>query len=457
MDKPRMRLSVLPSRQGKAYYLPLAPKSKDHPERLKIALRLDITNDDSRVDSLTVAGISFSFPGTDLGIRTMWGEPQQIEPEGGVLAFGETAIWSNGSVELENGERKYNQIYLDSPAPPKIRINVHCGVDFDLPFSMDFDLIPWTDPTGDGPLRMPFSLLDMEWNEHIITDAEHWFNGQAAGTQIYAFDMGIEALVDGQWTNSYTSAAATQNSEVRVFGRPIRAMADGVVEGPAGFQVLENDFEDNPYKELLPKDRRGSNHLWVRYGDLLVNYRHLRQGSIRVLAGQEVQEGQKLAEAGNSGRTGGDPHLHMECRLADTGTLCGFTFRSAWQLAKELVLATGDPGRRVSMDGRGVCQERAAIRPFSTIPPRPSAGLPDLEREALVAEIFGGVSKGGGGFAIVGGRIVKVPPRGIRADLLKSLAELDAAAGLSGAGAAARRKAASALLERALRDLAKER
>lgn len=457
MDRPRLILGVQPSRQGKAYYLPLAPKSRDHPERLKIALRLEITNDDARVDSLTIANIRFSFPDSAAGVRSMLREPQYIEPNGGVLAFGDTALWSNGSVETQDLKRRYNQIYLDSPAPPKIRISIDCGAEFDLPFSQEFDLIPWTDPTGEGPLRMPFSLLDMDENEYIVTDAEHWFNGGAEGTQIYAYDMTIEALVNGQWTDSHTGAAATRNSDVRVFGRPIRAMADGVVEGPANTPVLENDFDDNLYGGWGPIRRPGSNNLWVRYGELLVNYRHLREGSIRVVGGQRVQRGQRLAEAGNSGNTGGDPHLHMECRLADTGTLCGFTFRRAWQLARELVPTNGDDGRPVDMAGRGVCQERAAIRPFSTVPPRPSAGLPDQELEALVAEIFGGVSKGGDGFAIVGGRIIKVPPRGIRADLLKSLEELDAAARSSGAGAAARRRAAAGLLEKALRDLAKER
>lgn len=456
MDRPRLILGVLPSRQGKAYYLPLAPQSRDHPERLKIALQLAITNDDRRVDSLTIREITFSFPGTAVGIHPMLRVPQYIEPEGGVLALRETAFWCNGTVKLPDDTKRYNQIYLDSPAPSKIRIRIDCGDDFDLPFAQDFDLIPWTDPTGDGPLRMPFSLLDMDENEYIVTDAGHGANGGADGTQIYAYDMTIEALVNGQWTNTYTGAAAVQNSDIRVFGRTIRAMADGVVEGPANVPVLENDFDDNLHGGWGPIGNPGSNNLWVRYGELLVNYRHLRQGSIRVVGGQRVQRGQRLAEAGNSGKTGGDPHLHMECRLADTGSLCGFTFRSAWQLARELVPAVGDDGR-VDMDGRGVCQERAAIRPFSTVPPPPSAGLPDLELEALVAEVFGGVSKGGDGFAIVGGKIVKVPPRGIRADLLKSLVELDAAARASGAGAAARRRAAKGLLEKALRDLAKER
>ena len=40
---------------------------------------------------------------------------------------------------------------------------------------------------------------------------------------------------------------------------------------------------------------------------------HLRRGSVRVVAGQELQTGERLGEAGNSGNTG-EPHLHIHAQ-----------------------------------------------------------------------------------------------------------------------------------------------
>jgi murein DD-endopeptidase MepM/ murein hydrolase activator NlpD len=44
---------------------------------------------------------------------------------------------------------------------------------------------------------------------------------------------------------------------------------------------------------------------------------HLRRGSVRVVAGQELQTGERLGEAGNSGNTG-EPHLHIHAQTPGT-------------------------------------------------------------------------------------------------------------------------------------------
>ena len=179
------------------------------------------------------------------------------------------------------------------------------------------------------------------------------------------------------------------------------------------------------------------NCVWVRYGDLEVKYSHLRSGSIKFSPAdlpQEVVAGQKLAEGGNSGNTSGSPHLHMECRVSSTHsnvdlrkTLCGFVFKRTWMVERSQIPTTGGNGPRVSLKAQGICQETAALRPFKPgLGPFGPVGLSDIELETLVAEVFGGVSKGGDGFAIVGGKIVKVPPRGIKFKLLQSVLDLDA-------------------------------
>lgn len=54
------------------------------------------------------------------------------------------------------------------------------------------------------------------------------------------------------------------------------------------------------------------------------------------------------------------------------------------------------------------------------------ANIPD-ELKGISAEVFGGVASDGGGFIIVGGKIVKIPPRGPKWALLQAMVALDAA------------------------------
>lgn len=354
MARPNLKVEILPSQDDKVYYLPLAPKSLDHEERLKIAVRLKITHQDASRPQLTITNIAFSFPGTEIDVPAMERVPQYIHPEGGVLGFGDTATWSNGSVVLADETKAYNQIYLDRPAPRRLRISVHCA-ETDEPWSDLFDLIPWR-PVSEPALLLPFALVDLAADEYVVTSARHWYNGGHNGTQIYAHDISIQARVNGAWTRTLTGTAS-RNRDIRVFGRPVRAMGDGEV-----LEIL-NQGPDNPYDKELPD--AAANYVWVRYGTLDVKYSHLRDGSIVVAPGR-VRAGQILAEAGNSGNTGGMPHLHMECRTHAGHTLRGFVFRNVWQLARDLVPADNGPGRRVRIDRQGICEETAALRPFAT-------------------------------------------------------------------------------------------
>jgi murein DD-endopeptidase MepM/ murein hydrolase activator NlpD len=439
VTRPNLKVDVLPSQEDTIYFLPLAAQSRDHVERLKIAVRLKIKHEDQTHPTLTITRIVFSYPGTGIAPREMEREQEYMDPKGGALSFGQTATWSNGSVRLADEEKAYNQIYLDRPGPQSLKISVHCA-ETSEPWTRTYGLMAWR-PASEPGLLLPFALIDLADDEYVVTSARHWFNGKQNGTQIYAHDIKIQARVNGEWTSTY-DGSATRNSDIRVFGRPIRAMADGEV-----FQVV-NQGPDNPYdKELadaLP------NYVWVRYGTMEVKYSHLREDSIVVTPGP-VRVGQKLGEAGNSGNTGGSPHLHMECRTAPGHRLRGFLFRNSWQLARDLVPADNGPGRRVRIDKEGICEETAALRPFGTWsgPLAPAASVEELD--ALVAEVFGGIAKGGDGFVIINGKLTRVPPRGIKGELLKAIAALGEAEGLDKAASSRRVKAILDAVDKALK------
>lgn len=420
MSKPKLEIKVQPSQGDKAYYLPLAPKSAGAPERLKIALRLKITNKHRSRRTIKIIGINYSFPDTSLDGWPFERVPQYIDPVGGVLKLNETATWSNGRVKMEDGDDRRNDVYLDAPAPPRIKVSIDCE-DFTEPYSDTMELIPWVDPTGDGPVIFPFSVNNLESDEFVTASAVHHFNGGAEGGQLFAHDFGVEALSSGSgaWSTLHPNTDGSENSHNRFFGIPVRAIADGTV-----FRVVDQ-WDDNPLGGELEGVPTAGNRVWITHGNMEVMYSHLQRGSIIVSDGQQVEAGQKIAQGGNSGNTGGAPHLHMEGRDTATNSLRGFVFKDAWMLEQTLVSRSW-LGSRVRMREKGVCQERAAIRPLSQT--RGPVGFVNTHEilETLVAEVFGGATKGGEGFIFVGGKFIRVPPRGPKWDLLQSLIALDA-------------------------------
>jgi murein DD-endopeptidase MepM/ murein hydrolase activator NlpD len=413
MASPILKVDVDLSQQDTVYFLPLAPKSKNSEKRLKIGVRLKITHNDPNHSELRIKAISFSFPGTNIDKIDMKEVPEKnMDPEDGRLTFGQTANWFNGSYRLESGSWRYNQIYLDAPAPQEMRIQIQCD-GFSHPYSETFRLKAWT---GE-PLIMPFAIEDLADNEYIVTSAVHNYNGPPNGTQIYAHDISIQAPVNGAWTRT-KNGTATKNEDIRSFGKPIRGQGTGVVTN------VESGFWDNDYDAGNRTDHYGSNRVTVDYGNLIVIYSHLRRDSILVEEGDHVWAGRKLAEAGNSGNTQGSPHLHMECRLS-SGRLCGMTFKNTWMLERGETPANWNWNNRVRLEGQGICEQKAALRPFATQIPPPSRSEFSVEEKAeIVAEVFGGASKGGDGFYIINGKLTRIPPRGIKSQLLKAIMEI---------------------------------
>ena len=95
----------------------------------------------------------------------------------------------------------WNVVYLPAPAPPQIKVSVSCS-GFSLPASVTLDLAPYTSPTPAGAFLFPFSAADLAKGEYAVTSAQHWANGGAFGTQIFAHDISIQ--VHYQQTDSWS-------------------------------------------------------------------------------------------------------------------------------------------------------------------------------------------------------------------------------------------------------------
>ncbi len=166
MSAPIFEISADPGLNGKIYYLPLAPQSKDHQERYKVCARLRLVNKTTGRRAVTITGIRLSFEGHGSFDMEMVPE-KNMQPEDGVLAFDEAATWHNGSWrESEDSPAQYNQVYLDGPAPTKMTVSVTCA-DFARNYTQTFDLIRWGDPTGDGPLLLPFVRHELDDDEYV--------------------------------------------------------------------------------------------------------------------------------------------------------------------------------------------------------------------------------------------------------------------------------------------------
>ncbi|MFD7721323.1 M23 family metallopeptidase [Streptomyces sp. NPDC059814] len=116
---------------------------------------------------------------------------------------------------------------------------------------------------------------------------------------------------------------ARRNHHFPAFGAPLLAVADGtVVHASHGRRdhLSRNSVPALAYLIVIEaslRDARGAgaivgNHIVLDLGDgTYAMYAHLRQGSIRVRAGEKVRAGQPLAECGNSGNST-EPHVHFQ-------------------------------------------------------------------------------------------------------------------------------------------------
>ncbi|WP_430783646.1 M23 family metallopeptidase [Actinoplanes sp. G11-F43] len=107
------------------------------------------------------------------------------------------------------------------------------------------------------------------------------------------------------------------------FGVPVLAMAAGRVVRATDSQRDHGSRDTWPsliwmtvvealIRELAGVDRILGNHVIVEHEDgTFAAYAHLRHSSLKVSVGDQVAEGQQLAEVGNTGNTS-EPHLHVQ-------------------------------------------------------------------------------------------------------------------------------------------------
>lgn len=95
-------------------------------------------------------------------------------------------------------------------------------------------------------------------------------------------------------------------SRYAIFGAPVHAPCSGSVVG------AENTLPDMPVPVMDTAHMLG-NHVLLRCDDVVLVLAHLRQGSVEVRAGDDVERGSFLGQVGNSGNSS-EPHLHLHAQ-----------------------------------------------------------------------------------------------------------------------------------------------
>jgi Peptidase family M23 len=152
-------------------------------------------------------------------------------------------------------------------------------------------------PGGDVRLRFP---LKEEWyvghgGASLVTNIHNWVPSQR-----FALDL-LRVGSDGRSFRGQGKHV----TEYYAWAQPVFAPRSGVI------REAVDEYPDNPPGVEDKRDTRG-NHVLIEGADgVVILLAHMRHGSLRVRAGDDVTEGQLIGEVGNSGNTT-QPHLHID-------------------------------------------------------------------------------------------------------------------------------------------------
>ena len=144
---------------------------------------------------------------------------------------------------------------------------------------------------ADVPLRVAWGGNSIETNYHAAAPDQRW-----------AYDLLVEPYLTGN----------SQLEDYGCFGVPVVAPVSGLVVGA-------RDGEPDEVPAITSNNVLAptGNHVFIQMdtGTYLV-IAHLKQGSVRVKTGENVEEGQVIGECGNSGNTS-EPHIHIHHQRQD--------------------------------------------------------------------------------------------------------------------------------------------
>lgn len=162
-------------------------------------------------------------------------------------------------------------------------------------------------------LALPLRGDVLVWSAHDLMAHHRRFDyaipplrafGMVSNSGRYAYDL---VIVDDQRRMSHDDASIAENWFG--FGQPVSAPIDGVIVSVRNDQPDTGEW--NPEQLNDDPNILFGNHIVIEHNGVYVVLAHLKQGSVRVAAGQRVREGEQIANVGHSGSSL-FPHLHVQ-------------------------------------------------------------------------------------------------------------------------------------------------
>lgn len=382
MSVPNITLTVEPFESGKVVFLPMTPRTATEKSRGRVILRLNITNQET--SAVTLQSVTVSFPGSAVGA--------EVKSINKTVAKNASRLWW-----FQNPS---DDVLFDLPAPGQIKLDIEVS-GFSNPKSFTFSLVPHISPVSGGAFLFPAKASDLGFGEFwTMNGCMHGMGNE--GSQSFAYDMsvwGVDPETDFfDWKKPGTDG--TRNSHMRVYGKPLYAMADGVI------RHFLNDVPNNPHpltwnspEELDEKSAEqrekywgsfddsghhggAGNHFYIQHGDEVVLYAHMQKGSLTaslLSMGATVKAGDKLGLAGNSGSSSG-PHTHIHSiqgTHAEVGPLRPIILKESWVIDNDLIINQPQKGTWVKMDKKGVSEGSSIDWWKGDVFLSPSAKLPE--------------------------------------------------------------------------------
>ena len=324
-------LSVEPKINGNIVCLPVIRNHEKGEDGVQVALKIKIKNNSNNMFGLDKVIVSFEgSPIVDPVVYDFFGKkrvpvPIGDDPPGTVLVndqeyqdvFSPDILkiepqretpWLHLQYHEETGTKLYHYIKLPHPSPSHIRISLKFKNSLIVP-SIVKKLVFHDHPTPNGSYLYWGKKSDMGKGEYWVGQTRRGHDYD----QRYAYDVGIVKYDNdaNDWLESPSNITDPSNEDYYVFGKPVYAIAEGIVHRSRDSQ------EDHP-----PGGTGGNNFIEIIVNNReLVSYSHLKQGSIpshlksigsdTPPPNTRVNLGEKVGEVGNSGNSS-HPHLHIQ-------------------------------------------------------------------------------------------------------------------------------------------------
>jgi hypothetical protein len=351
MSAPNLSITIEPFESGVVVYGPLAASSAMDAPKAQLSLVLSVANQGNSLLHLNNVALSYTGPPA-VGNASL---PADLKIE-----TGQTRLWYFTVAD--------DQI-LPIPAPSAVTLNLYCD-GFASPATFTSSLGAYKCPVAGGGYLFPAKVDDLR-------GGEYWQGRSAAhspaggGVQLFAYDLVVVAFTDGAWSDLLPGGHPSKNDDYRIWGKPVYAMADGIVVDFASDQPTN----PNPPADLSPPGPVEGNHFYLQHSSDLVLYAHMQPGSLTpqfLEKGAVVKAGDKLGLAGNSGNSS-KPHLHIHA-IKGTAPWQGpprpLPFRDLWTIDRSLLNPPDPSGPWVAVNGQCLPAVTAVVWPAATLPVR---------------------------------------------------------------------------------------